>query len=217
MITMLRRIPAIVLLGLAVLTAGAASASPLDTVFDGYSALASKNWSAKVPLLKQWVAMAERFKKQQADCQPAVGCAKFKALAGDLAGLSLPEQLKKVKADEAGIPYVKDSKNYNVNDYWATPYETLSKGSGDTEDDAILAYYALRAAGVPAASMRVMAVYIKVQKAGRAILVVDTTPKPLILSDLEPKVMSVQQAAVLMQPLLGFDEDGWWYYSKTAQ
>lgn len=215
MTRMLRRIPAMFLFGLAMVTALVAAAAPLDTLFSGYGALASKNWSANVPLVKEWAAMAQRFKQQQSDCQPADGCAKFKALVGSLTGLSLLEQLKKVKADEAGIPYVEDSKNYGKADYWATPYETLSKGSGDAEDYAILSYYALRAAGVPAASMRVLAVYIKAQKVGHAILAVDTAPKPLILSNLDPKPMPAQLSGVVMQPLLGFNEDGWWYYNKA--
>jgi predicted transglutaminase-like cysteine proteinase len=219
MTRMLRRISAVSLFGLVALVAlvaEAASSSPLDTMFPGSKALGSTKWDVNANAVVQWKAMAERFKQQQADCQPTDGCAKFKQLVARLADLSTMEQLKALRQAEKVLPYSEDIVKYKKQDYWATPYEMLSLGTGDTEDYAILSYYAMRAAGMPAAAMRVLAV--KVNNLGginSALLAVDTTPAPVLLDNRTPMVMAASLVAKAFTPVLGVNEDGWWVYVKA--
>jgi len=215
----LRRIPAVLLFAatvLVALVAEAASPSPLDTLFPGAKAVGSTNWNVSANAIVQWKAMAERFKQQQADCQPTDGCVKFKRLVESLAGLPTLDQLKKVQAASSILPYKEDIDNYKKMDYWATPYEMLSIGSGDAEDYAILSYYALRAAGMPAAAMRVMVVKIaSLGGVNHALLAVDTTPEPLILDHRVRPLMAVSLVRKEFTPQIGVNEDGWWVYVKA--
>jgi predicted transglutaminase-like cysteine proteinase len=219
--TRVRRIPAVFLFGvtaLVALVAEAAAPSPLDTMFTGYKAIGSTKWDVKANAVVQWKAMMDRFKQQQADCQPTDGCARFKQLVATLTGLSTLDQMKAVHRVEYALPYVEDINNYKKADYWATPYETLSIGSGDAEDFAILDYYAMRAAGMPAAAMRVMAVRLKSQGGvGHAVLAIDTTPEPQILDHRVPPIMAVSVVHKEFQPAIGVNEDGWWVYVGAAQ
>ena len=191
----------------------------LDTMFPGAKAIGSTNWEfKKAGPVVQWKAMLDRFKQQQVDCAPADGCGKFKALVASLSGLSTLSQIKAVKQAERGIVYKEDIQTAGVSEYWATPYETLSTNSGDTEDYAILAYFALREAGMPAASMRVMAVRLKSQGGiGHAVLAIDTTPEPLILDNRTPAVLPANLLGKELTPVLAVNEEGWWVYVSAAQ
>ncbi len=224
MTTRVRRIPGALFfaaaLGAMVHTgsAFAQNAAPLDTMFDGYKDIASDNWSVKNNAVAQWTAMRERFKQQVETCQPTDGCAKFKLLVQSLSGKPTLEQLKTVRRAESSIPYIEDIKNYDKTDFWATPYEMLSKNGGDTEDYAILSYYALRAAGMPAAAMRVMAVKVRsLGGIGLALLAVDTTPEPQILDSRVPTIMAASLVGKEYQPAVAVNEEFWWVYVLKPQ
>jgi predicted transglutaminase-like cysteine proteinase len=194
-----------------------ADAAALDTVFPGFKALGSTKWDVKTGAVVQWKAMLDRFKDEQGRCEPADGCGKFKALVESLGGHTLPEQIKLVKQAEKPIVYAEDMKATGKADLWATPFETLSTNTGDTEDYAILAYFALRGAGVPAESMRVMAVRLTSQGGvGHALLVVDTTPEPLIVDNRTTMALPASLVGKEFKPALGVNESGWWIY-RAAQ
>lgn len=192
--------------------------SALDTMFPGTKALGSTNWEfKKAAAVVQWKAMLDRFKDEQGRCEPADGCGKFKALVESLKGLSMPEQIKAVKQAEKTIVYTDDIKTAGKDEFWATPFETLSTNTGDTEDYAILGYFALREAGVPAESLRVLAVRLTKGGIGHALLAVDTTPEPLILDNRVTPSLPISLVASEFKPLIGLNEDGWWYYRPAAQ
>lgn len=72
------------------------------------------------------------------------------------------------------IEYKYDQDNYGVPNYWATPLETLSRGSGDCEDFAILKFFTLKALGVPEKNLRLTLVGDQgSEKLDHAILVVN--------------------------------------------
>lgn len=54
------------------------------------------------------------------------------------------------------IAYTSDSRQYGVDDYWATPFESLGSGKGDCEDYAIAKLAVLRAAGWPVDDLRIV-------------------------------------------------------------
>ena len=47
------------------------------------------------------------------------------------------------------LAYMEDIDNWGVQDYWASPLESLGKGAGDCEDYAIGKYFTLTSLGVP--------------------------------------------------------------------
>ena len=209
----------LLLIPLGLIPLGAAqAASALDTLFPGTKTLASQKWDVKAGAVVQWKQTLDRFQEQQARCEPADGCGKFKALVQQLSGLSTAEQFKTVLHAEHSIVYMEDIKASGKTDLWATPYETLSTNTGDTEDYAILAYFALRAAGMPKEAMRVIAVRLpSLGGVGHAVLAIDTTPEPLILDNRSPLPMRASLLGKEMKPVIGLNEDTWWYYVAAAQ
>ena len=59
----------------------------------------------------------------------------------------------------SNLRYELDIANYGESDYWATPLQTLIRGTGDCEDWAILQYISLRYLGVPEEHLRL--IYVK--------------------------------------------------------
>jgi len=59
------------------------------------------------------------------------------------------EQLELTNDLLNGLPWLTDSEKWKLEDYWATPFETLATFGGDCEDIAIAKYVVLRAMGVP--------------------------------------------------------------------
>lgn len=106
-----------------------------------------------------------------------------------LSGASLMEQVKEVNKFFNVWPYKTDIEVWGVEDYWATPKEFVKK-SGDCEDYAISKYYALRTLGVPAKSMRVVAVKDTIRNLGHAVLVVYAQNEAYILDNLSNMVLS---------------------------
>lgn len=81
------------------------------------------------------------------------------------------QQLRMVNSYFNKWPYRLDKENWGKREYWATPPEFVKK-SGDCEDYAIAKYYALRELGLPASSMRIVALMDNIRRLGHAVLVV---------------------------------------------
>jgi predicted transglutaminase-like cysteine proteinase len=114
------------------------------------------------------------------------------------------------------VLFVEDDIVWGVNDYWASPLETLEKGRGDCEDYAIAKYFALLAAGVPVARLRL--VYVRAQMGGpggpvQAHMVLahyaQPNAEPMILDNLIREVRPASQRADLT-PVFSFNGEGLW-------
>ncbi|MDL2266950.1 transglutaminase-like cysteine peptidase [Desulfovibrio sp. OttesenSCG-928-G15] len=114
---------------------------------------------------------------------------RWAAAKGRLGGASLMEKVKEVNKFFNVWPYKTDQEVWGVEDYWATPKEFVRK-SGDCEDFAISKYYALRDLGVPASSMRIVALKDTIRNLGHAVLVVYTQNDAYILDNLSNMVLS---------------------------
>jgi len=57
------------------------------------------------------------------------------------------------------IKYTTDRQQYGVDDFWATPFQTLETGKGDCEDYAITKHAVLRATGWNASDLRIVVLY----------------------------------------------------------
>jgi predicted transglutaminase-like cysteine proteinase len=62
------------------------------------------------------------------------------------------------KAVNRRVKYISDIKQYNQEDYWALPGETLTSGKGDCEDYAIVKYKLLANSGVRPEDMEILTV-----------------------------------------------------------
>jgi predicted transglutaminase-like cysteine proteinase len=117
------------------------------------------------------------------------------------------------------ITFVNDHEAWGENDYWASPLETLVKGAGDCEDYAIGKFFALQAAGLPAAKLRL--VYVRAMMPGigsqpaasQAHMVLayyaDPAAEPMILDNLIPDIRLASQRPDLT-PVFSFNAEGLW-------
>jgi predicted transglutaminase-like cysteine proteinase len=90
------------------------------------------------------------------------------------------------------IRYASDLSLYGVEDYWATPKETLLKGQGDCEDFAILKYATLVKMGVPSSDLRL----IMTRHHGEMHIVLGyyrNDNDPLILDDVTNRILPLSK------------------------
>ena len=115
-----------------------------------------------------------------------------------------------------GIEFVDDIDNWRVNDYWASPLETLGKGAGDCEDYAIAKYFTLLSMGVPNTKLRM--VYVRAQLNGpgspgqaHMVLAYYGSPgaEPLILDNLVEDIRPASRRPDL-SPVFSFNTEGLW-------
>ncbi len=106
------------------------------------------------------------------------------------------------------IPSVTDLAHWGVEDYWATPSESLASNGGDCEDYAIAKYFTLKELGVPIARLRL--VYAKTWQSREAHMVLayypDPRSDPLILDNLQGSIQSASDRPDLI-PVYTFNDD----------
>lgn len=86
------------------------------------------------------------------------------------------EKLKIVNDAVNQLPWIADRSKYDVNDYWATPLETIATFGGDCEDMAIAKWMLLRMMGVPKENLRLS--FVKIKKTGESHMVLAYLEKP---------------------------------------
>lgn len=116
------------------------------------------------------------------------------------------------------VRYYTDSRHWRVQDYWATPVETLASEGADCEDYAIGKYFSLRALGVPAQNLRIT--YVRALRWNEAHMVLAYYPTvdadPYILDNLNKSVELASDRPDLV-PVYSFnDEDLWAAGSSLA-
>lgn len=115
------------------------------------------------------------------------------------------------------VRYMTDRELWGVNDYWATPLETLGRGAGDCEDYAIAKYMSLRLGGVANDKMRL--IYVRARTGGAAsgideahmVLGYYATPtaEPLILDNIIGDIRPASRRRDL-SPVFSFNSEGLW-------
>jgi predicted transglutaminase-like cysteine proteinase len=107
---------------------------------------------------------------------------------------------------------VTDLAHWGVEDYWATPSESLGSNGADCEDYAIAKYFTLKELGVPISRLRL--VYAKTWKTQEAHLVLAYYPgadvDPLILDNLEGSIRPAADRPDLIPVYTFNDEDLLW-------
>jgi len=107
---------------------------------------------------------------------------------------------------------------WGVEDYWATPLETLGKAAADCEDYVIGKYFSLIHLGVPADKLRL--IYVRAQVGGASIahmvLGYYSTPtaEPLLLDNLTGLIRPASQRPDLT-PVFSFNSEGVYVSGKA--
>lgn len=135
---------------------------------------------------------------------------------------NLPEdqQLKEVNSFWNRIALAGEDRHiWGVEDYWASPLETLGRGRADCEDYVIGKYFSLIHLGVPAEKLRL--IYVRAQVAGSSlahmVLGYYVTPEaePLLLDNLTGLIRPASQRPDLT-PVFSFNSQGV-YVGNQAQ
>ena len=134
----------------------------------------------------------------------------WKKFLRGLGGIDRISQVKAVNHFFNRHPYIIDPKNYGVPDYWATPFQFLTR-DGDCEDYAITKYFSLRSLGFPAESMRIVVLQDLNLNTAHAILVVYMGKKALVLDN---QVTTVVDANSIYhyRPIYSINEQHWWLH-----
>ena len=115
------------------------------------------------------------------------------------------------------LVYKEDQEIWGQTDYWATPLETLGRGTGDCEDYAIAKYLTLLNLGVTNDKLRLIYVRAKQGSAANATSVAHMVLGYFAQPDSEPLILdnmitSVRPAASRQDllPVFSFNSDGMW-------
>lgn len=111
-----------------------------------------------------------------------------------------------------------DIDHWGVEDYWATPIETLGTFAGDCEDFSIGKYFTLINMGMETDKLRITYVKALDQNLAHMVLAYYKTPnaEPLILDNIKQTIMPASERTDLL-PIYGFNGDGIWLAKATKK
>lgn len=109
------------------------------------------------------------------------------------------------------VQWLSDMEHWGVEDYWATPVETLATNGGDCEDFSIGKYFSLLESEFDPAKLRIT--YVKSLEYNQAhmVLAYYETPgaEPLILDNINKQVLPASQRKDLL-PIYSFNGESIW-------
>lgn len=127
-------------------------------------------------------------------------------------------KIEKVNRFFNGMIFVNDIDLWNMNDYWATPIEFLSRGAGDCEDFAIAKYFTLKAMGMPDEKLNIA--YVKALQYNMPHIVLTYYKKPgaepLVMDNLIDTIELASKRDDLM-PIFSFNGTGLWLAHRRGQ
>jgi predicted transglutaminase-like cysteine proteinase len=167
--------------------------------------------SANLKMFPKWRGTLQRFEEELKSCETGQ-CRKkqWQSVIDGLRGKDLMTQLRELNTEMNDKRYITDPVNWNLPDYWATPFQFLRK-NGDCEDYAISKYMALRDLGVAAEDMRIVVLNDLNLRIAHAVLAVYVNGKPYILDNQISKVVPATSIRHY-QPVYSINENGWWLH-----
>ncbi|TQV78854.1 sulfate adenylyltransferase [Exilibacterium tricleocarpae] len=109
------------------------------------------------------------------------------------------------------VAWVSDLEHWGLEDYWATPVETLATNGGDCEDFSIGKYFTLKDTGVDNGKLRIT--YVKALNYDQAHMVLAYYPtpggEPLILDNINKTILPASQRTDLL-PIYSFNGESLW-------
>ena len=121
------------------------------------------------------------------------------------------EQLELVNDYMNALPWIADPELWKRQDYWATPFETLTTFGGDCEDIAIAKYSVLRLMGIP--DDKLGFAYVQTSNKERHMVLIYKEAKDIpgmILDNQHPDVVSATKRRDLLA-IYAFKNDGTLY------
>jgi predicted transglutaminase-like cysteine proteinase len=122
------------------------------------------------------------------------------------------EKLEKVNQFfNSRIRFVNDIDLWGVQDYWATPFETLCRNAGDCEDFAIAKFFTLKAIGMEEEKLNIAYVKAIQYNIAHMVLTYYSEPgaEPLVLDNLIDSIDPASRRTDLM-PIFSFNGSGLW-------
>jgi predicted transglutaminase-like cysteine proteinase len=208
-----RRLATAAVLAMAASLAGADAGAydQLAAVNQGHLFGTSEIHSSNLKMFPKWRGTLRRFGDELKSC--GTGQCKKKQWQAVIEGLrskDLMTQLRELNTEMNDKRYITDPVNWNLPDYWATPFQFLRK-NGDCEDYAISKYMALRDLGVAAEDMRIVVLNDLNLRIAHAVLAVYVNGKPYILDNQISKVVPATSIRHY-QPVYSINENGWWLH-----
>lgn len=195
----------------ALLCAGPARADQLAAVTHGQLFESREVHSSNLKLFPKWRGTLQRFEEELKSCgSDRCKRTQWEAVIDGLRGKNLMTQLREINLEMNDRRYITDPVNWNLPDYWATPFQFLRK-NGDCEDYAISKYMALRDLGVAVEDMRIVVLNDLNLRIAHAVLAVYVNGEPYILDN---QISTVVPASSIhhYQPVYSINEAGWWLH-----
>jgi len=171
-------------------------------------------YSSDITAFGKWTGVLARFRLEQAaaqrGCDGEAACAEWREILGALDGLTLRAKLDLVNAAVNRHPYVASQSNWGESNHWETPFEFLLK-SGQCQDYAITKCLLLRAAGVPAAQLRVLVLRDTELGLDHAVTIAYVDGEAFLLDNQIGTVVPVESVHHY-QPYYSINEAGWWLH-----
>ncbi len=136
--------------------------------------------------------------------------------AQNLSALSPKERLMAINVRvNQRLTYKIDQLQWNTGDYWQTPGESITLGTGDCEDYAILKAYLALKAGFTLDNLSVLTGVLAPNNQPHAVLVVRDESTFYVLDNRSPLVMTVDGRSDI-KPLFSVTTNDVWLYRKTG-
>lgn len=197
----------------------AASTELVQTGRDVFGSLAIR--SDNLAPFPKWRGAIERYFQENGASRPPcesglfTRCAisEWKTFLHAVAALPPEQKMRRVNAFHNETRYILDIVNWQIEDYWASPYQFLDK-DGDCEDYAIAKFMSLRALGFSNEQMRIVVLRDLNLRVAHAVLVVDLGGVKYVLdnqiSDAVPETVIRHY-----QPIYSVNETHWWLHRRT--
>lgn len=159
---------------------------------------------------KKWQGVNQKF---HSDNRSGGVAQQLRRMVGVVPSADFAAKLQQVNQRvNRSLRYQEDKTVWGVEDYWASPAETLAKGTGDCDDFAIVKYFSLLDSGVSAQQMRL--VILQDQQIGilHAVLAVTHEGRTYILDNRFDHIYT-DTTMRYYRPIYALSTTRWWRYS----
>lgn len=116
------------------------------------------------------------------------------------------------------VKWISDQEHWGIEDYWATPIETLATNAGDCEDFSVGKYFTLQNTHFDIDKIRIT--YVKALDLNQAhmVLAYYATPdaEPLILDNINKSILPASERKDLL-PIYSFNGESLWLARASAR
>jgi predicted transglutaminase-like cysteine proteinase len=166
-------------------------------------------------MLERYAAQDARLAKGRGRINEKRGLQLWEEVISGLKGMDPVTQIKEINSYFNAFTYQSDAKNYAIQDYWATPYQFLSRAKGDCEDFSAAKYLALRSLGFHSNQLRLVVGYDRVRGGAHTVLLVVVGGRVLML-DIGDNTIVEMSGVKIFDPFYSVTESEGWMHMKRA-